>query len=181
MAGFEYRGQLNGAENPVTLTVPIAASATVKVGDALQLEDFSSGGGCKRAAAGTEVLGICLGIVDRNGIDLDNTSTANYDGTWTSSTKTYVAAADNMSDKKVACLVVVDKNALWYNDTAGDLAAADILKGFDLADQDQIADQNGADGLGAFRLVKLDPDGDGDASKGIFMIAESDLDPYTQD
>jgi len=180
MAGFEYRGNLNGSENPVTIAVPINDSDTVKVGDALQLEAFSSGGGCKRAAAATEVLGICVGIVNKDGIDLDNANSDTYDGTWTSSTKTYAAAADNMSDKLVKALVVVDKGALWYNDSAGTLAIADDLKFFDLTDQDQIADQDGADNAGAFILWKRDPDGDADASKGIFKIAESELDAYAQ-
>ena len=181
MAGFEYRGQLSGgSENPVTLKVKIGTSKTVTVGDALQLDAFADGGGCERAAAGTKVLGICVGIVDANGIDLDNSSADNYDGTWTSSSKTYAASADNVTDKQVSALVVVDKNALWYNDAAGDLAAADEYKFFDLTDQDQIADQDGHDSAGAFVLVKRDPDGDGDASKGIFKIAESELDAYAQ-
>ena len=180
MAGFQYRGQLNGSENPVTLRVKIANSVTVKVGDALQMEAFSSGGGAKRAVAGTEVVGICAGIVDANGIDLDNTNPSNFDGTWTSSSSTYLSSANNVTNKAVAALVVVDKEALWYNDTAGDLAVADEFKYFDLTDQDQIADQNGADNAGAFILVKRDPDGDGDASKGIFKIAESELDAYAQ-
>lgn len=180
MAGFEYRGQHSGAQDPVTLSVGIGNSQTIKVGDAVKLVAFASGGGVYRATAGEEVLGICVGIVDANGIDLDNANPANYDGTWTSSTKTYASASNNMTNKNVKALVVADKEALFYNDTAGDLAAADILKFFDLTDQDQIADQNGADNAGAFILVKRDPDGDGDASKGIFKIAESELDPYVQ-
>lgn len=178
MAGFEYRGQLNGKENPVTLEIPIANSQTVKVGDAVKLQAFASGGGVYRATAGEEVLGVVRGIVDSKGIDLDNSSL--YDGTWTSSSKSYVAASNNMTVKKVKARVVVDKDALWYNDSAGDLAQADILKFFDLTDQDQIADQNGDDNAGAFILVKLDPDNDGDASKGLFKIAESELDAYAQ-
>ena len=180
MAGFEYRGQLSGAQDPVTLPVIIGNSQTVKVGDAVKLVAFASGGGACRATAGEEVLGICVGIVDKNGIDLDNTSSDNYDGTWTSSSKTYVASADNTTDKTVKALVVVDKEALWYNDSAGTLAVADEYKFFDVTDQDQIADQDGANNAGAFILIKRDPDGDGDASKGIFKIAEHEFDAYAQ-
>lgn len=180
MAGFEYRGQLSGAQDPVTLPVLIGNTQTVKVGDAVKLVAFASGGGLCRATAGEEVLGILVGIVDKNGIDLDNTSTDNYDGTWTSASKTYTSASDNTSDKLVKGLVVMDKEALWYNDSAGTLAAADEFKFFDLTDQDQIADQDGADNAGAFVLIKRDPDGDGDASKGIFKIAEHELDAYAQ-
>jgi len=181
MAGFEYRGQLSGGkENPVTLSVIIGNSQTVKVGDAVKLVAFASAGGATRASAGEEILGICVGIVDKNGIDLDNTDPNNYDGTWTSSSKTYVATSDNMTDKTVKALVVVDKDALWYNDTAGTLAVADEYKFFDLTDQDQVANQDGADDSGALILMKRDPDGDGDASKGIFKLAESELDAYAQ-
>lgn len=180
MAGFEYRGQLSGAQDPVTLDMVIGNSQTIKVGDAVKLVAFASGGGVCRATATEEVLGICVGIVDKNGIDLDNTSTDNYDGTWTSSSKTYVSSADNKTDKLVKAKVVIDKEALWYNDSAGDLAAADEYKFFDVADQDQIADQNGADNAGAFILVKRDPDNDGDASKGLFKIAEHEWDAYAQ-
>ena len=181
MAGFEYRGQISGGkENPVMHSVLIGNTQTVKVGDAVKLVAFSSGGGLCRATAGEEVLGILVGIVDKNGIDLDNTSTDNYDGTWTSSSKTYVTSADNMTDKLVRGQVVVDKEAKWYNDSAGTLAAADEYKFFDVTDQDQIADQDGADNAGAFVLLERDPDGDADASKGIFKLAESELDPYAQ-
>lgn len=179
MAGFEYRGQLNGAENPVIVNVPIANSETVTVGDAVQMVAFASGGGCKRAAATTEVLGVVVGIVNAKGIDLQNAPVSSYDGTFTAP-GTYAAASDNMTDKNVQAQVIVDKNAIFYNDAAGDLAAADIMKFFDLADQDQIADQNGANDAGAFVLIKRDPDGDGDASKGLFVIAESELDAYAQ-
>jgi len=180
MAGFEYRGQLNGAENPVTLPISIGTSKTVKVGDALVMDALGDGGGCERASAGTKVLGICIGITNKDGIDLDNANSGTYDGTWTSATKVYAASSDNMTDKEVKAQVVVDTNALWYNDSAGDTAAADIAKFFDLTDQDQIADQNGHDTAGAFILIKRDPDGDADASKGIFKVSETAFHSYTQ-
>jgi len=180
MAGFEYRGQLNGAENPVTLDLVIANSATVKVGDVLTMTALASGGGVSRASAGNRVLGVCVGIVDQNGIDLDNTSPSNFDGTWTSSSKTYVASSNNKTNKLVKAKVVVDKYSIWYNDTAGSLVAADEFKYFDLNDQDQIADQDGHNTAGAFLLIKRDPDGDADASKGLFVITESYMNAYTQ-
>ena len=179
---FEYRGQLSGgSENPVTMSVLIGNSSTVAVGEAVKLHVFASGSGAIRATAGSKILGIVVGIVDKNGIDLDNTSSSNYDGTWTSSSKTYASTADNTSDKLIKALVVVDPNALWYNDSAGTLAVADEYKLFDLLSATQFADQDGADSAGAFLLIKRDPDGDGDASKGIFKIAETEIvAPYAQ-
>lgn len=176
---FKYRGQLNGAENPVILTAIIANSQTVVEGRMTKLQVFSSGGGVLPATAGSTIFGFVQGIVDQKGIDLDNTKET-LDGTWSSADKSYTASADNMTDKKIAAKVIIDPFALFYNDTAGDLAIADKFKFFDLATAAQVADQNGHDTAGAVQLMELDPDGDGDASKGIFRIAESALFPYAQ-
>ncbi len=175
MAGFEYRGQLNGADNPVTLKCAIKNSATVKVGDMV----YNDGNGITRATNSTLILGVVVGIVDANGIDLDNTSTSNYDGTWTSSSKTYVAASDNMTDKKVCALVVADENALWYNDSDGDFTNPGDCNLFTvLADHDQVDESETSATIGQVYIVKLDPDGDGDASKCIVKIARSQLNAY---
>jgi hypothetical protein len=176
---FQYRGQLNGKENPVTLTVPVGNSDAVVVGRAVKLDTFSNGGGIIAATAGSKILGILVGLVDKYGVDLDN-SNQSITGTWVTSTKTFTAASDNMTVDKVAGKVVVDKNSLWYNDAAGDLAQADELKFFDLGSAAQVGDQNGHDTAGAVMLMKRDPDGDADASKGIFKIAETQLEPYAQ-
>ncbi|MFA6069757.1 MAG: hypothetical protein WC810_14335 [Janthinobacterium sp.] len=158
----------------------IANSATVKVGDVLTMTALVSGGGVSRASAGNRVLGVCVGIVSANGIDLDNASPNDFDGTWTSSSRIYAASSNNKTNKLVKAKVVVDKYSIWFNDTAGDLVAADEFKYFDLTDQDQIADQDGHNTAGAFLLIKRDPDGDGDASKGLFVTTESYMNAYTQ-
>jgi len=176
---FQYRGQLNGAENPVLITVPIANSQTVVVGRALKMQTLGSGGGVMPATAGSKIIGMCVGLVDSAGIDLENTKQV-LDGTYSSSAQSYAAAADNMTVKRVSAIVCIDKYSLWYNDTAGDLVAADELKFFDLASDSQVADQNGSDSAGALVLIKRNPDGDDDASKGIFAIAETQLEPYAQ-
>lgn len=175
MAGFEYRGQLNGADNPVTLKVAIKNSVAVKVGDMV----YNDGNGLLRATSSTLVLGVVVGIVDANGIDLDNTSTSNYDGTWVSSTKTYTASSDNMTDKKVCALVVADENALWYNDSDGDFTNPGDVNLFTvLVDHDQVDESETSATVGQVYIVKLDPDGDGDASKCIVKIARSQLNAY---
>lgn len=176
---FQYRGQLNGAENPVVLDVLVGNSDAVVVGRAVKLDTLVNGGGIIAATAGAKVLGILIGLTDKNGIDLDN-STQAITGTWTSSTQTFTAASDNMTVDGVRGKVVVDPNSLWYNDAAGDMVVADEYKYFDLTSAAQIADQNGHDTAGAFQLIKRDPDGDADASKGIFRIVETQMDAYAQ-
>lgn len=170
MAQFDYKGQMNGAENPVDIHVPIANSSTVAVGEAVKIQTFASGGGVLRATAGSKILGVVVGIVTDAGIDIDNArSGTDYDGTWTSSSKTYAAASDNMTDKKVQAIVRIDPYSLWKNDSAGDLAAADILKYFDLTSATRVADQDGSDSAGALQLVEIDAD---DASVGVFRVSE---------
>ena len=175
MAGFEYRGQLNGAENPVTLKVAIKNSVTVGVGDMV----YNDTAGLMRATSSTLILGVVVGIVNDDGIDLDNASTDTYDGTWTSSSKTYLATSDNQTDKKVCALVIADENALWYNDSDGDFT--DPGDGFQftlLVDHDQVDESETSATVGQVYIVKLDPDGDEDASKCIVKIARSQLHAY---
>lgn len=175
MAGFEYRGQLNGADNPVTLRCPIKNSATITVGDMV----YNDGNGITPAVASTQILGVVAGIINNDGIDLDNASTDTYDGTWTSSTKTYVAASDNMTIKKVRALVIADHNSLFYNDADGDFTnPGDLHLHVKLVSEHQV-DENTTDwDVGQLFIVKLDPDGDGDASKCIVKISLSQLFPY---
>jgi hypothetical protein len=171
MAGFEYRGQLDGAENPVTIDVAIKNSATVKVGDAV----YNDASGATRATSSTQILGIVAGIVDRNGIDMDNSSIT-VTGTWTSSTQTYVASSTNMTVDKVRVKLICDENALFYNDADGDFTnPADQGQFVGLLDHDQIDESDTSATVGQMFIVKLDPDGDGDASKCIVKIALSQL------
>lgn len=167
MATFAYAGQLNGAENPVIRNFLIKNSASVAVGEALL---FSSG--ADSATAGSKILGICVGIVDSNGIGLDNT-TWTIDGTWVSSTKTYTAANDNMTVGLVRAQVITDKNALFKNDASADISAAEEGMKFNLTSATQIDGQAGVDAAGQFELVKYDPEGTGDASMGTYKICES--------
>ena len=175
MAGFEYRGQASGSQDPVTLQFPITNSATVKVGDAV----YIATNGVQRITNSTLVLGIVTGIVDANGIDLDNTSPSNYDGTWTSSTRTYVAASNNITNKKVCAQVVADTEALWFNDADGSFTnPTDIGLLIKCADHDQIDEDTTSATVGQFYVLKLDPDGDGDASKCIVKVARSQMYGY---
>lgn len=174
MASFNYAGQLNGAENPVIRNFLIKNSASVAVGEALA---FSSG--ADSASAGTPILGICVGIVDKDGIGLDNTGTT-VDGIWVSNTHTYTAAADNMTVGLVRVQVITDKNALFKNDASADISAAEEGMKFDLSSATQIDGQAGVDEAGQFELVKYDPEGTGDASFGTYKISESYGDAYAQ-
>lgn len=171
---FTYKGQLNGAENPVIRDFLIKNSASVAVGEALM---FSSG--ADSASTTAPILGICVGIVDKDGTGLDNTATT-VDGTWVSSTKTYTAANDNMTVALVRAKVITDKNALFQVDADASISAAEEGMKFDLASATQMAGAAGVDEAGQFELVKYDPTGEGDASMGTYKICESYGDAYAQ-
>lgn len=174
MAGFKMRGHLLGAQNPILENLVIEGSETVTVGDAVQMTN----GYVQVCDANERVYGIVVGIVTNKGIDLDNAPFTDYDGTWTSSSATYVAAADNTSDKKVRAVVCPDPYVLWYNDADASLTAAMLKQHFSLIDEDQIDGDTNSGTVGEFQLWKLDPDEDSDASKGLFRISCSQLEAF---
>lgn len=166
MAKFEFYKHLLGADNPVTTKAIIAASETITVGDVVN----NASGFVAAADANERILGVVIGIVDVNGIDLDNTSSSNYDGTWTSSTQTYVASADNTTDKQVSALVVMDPYAVFVNDADADLTAAMRFSFFSIIDEDQVDGDTNSTTVGELMLWELDPREAGDASQGGFRI-----------
>lgn len=174
---FRYKGQYTSEQAPATISLIIKDSATIKLGSVVKLD-----GGCANAAAaGNKVLGVVVGITTSKGIDLDSTKDS-VGGTWTEGglgVGQYVAAADNSTVDKVKARIIVDKDATFVNDTVASLAQADMFKFYDLTSATQIGAQAG-NVAGQFQLVGLDPDKDADASKGLFKIAESVLDAYTQ-
>jgi len=179
MAYFQYRGQLTGGDVPAKVTLPILGSQTITVGGAVKI----TGGYVAAGTAGTKMLGICVGLVDKNGIDLANTKQA-LDGTYTPGaigTEAYAAASDNVTDQMIKAVVIIDKDAVFMNDTADtSIDPANMYGFYNLTSATQLADFTAGQVAGQMQLVGLDPDGDADASKGLFRIAESVLDAYTQ-
>ena len=172
MASFTYAGQLNSSESPVTIDVVIKNSAHVAVGEAVTLNS-----GVDSASTSSRILGICVGIYDVNGLALDNADTSQLDGTWVSSTQTYTAGNDNVTDDYVTVKVIVDKMSLFRNDSDATLTKAMVASHFHLATAGQIDGDTNAEDKGQFWLAKLDPE---DASVGFFCISESVMDPYVQ-
>ena len=167
MAGFEYRGQINGAQNPILENLIIGNSVTVTVGDAVLLTTGFVALGTSSSAG---IYGIVVGLVTDKGIDLNNPHVT-FTGTYTDSSSTYVAANDNQTVDKVRAVVCFDPMALWYNDSSGTLTTAMLKQHFKLSDEDQIDQSTNAAAVGQFQLWKLDPDADADASKGLWRIS----------
>lgn len=176
--GFRLRGSLSGQDVGAGFDFLIADSTTIKVGDAVRLD---TNGDLVLAGVGNPVLGIAVALKDQNGLNLFTPQASGLDGATLTEDDQVQTASDNTSDatKNLQAEVMMDPagDLLWYNDADGNFTDPDdLLTLYDvLAASDQIDQSTASDSNGQFQLVKLDPDNDGDASKGLFRIAESQL------
>lgn len=148
----------------------ITNSETVKVGDIVRI----TSGFAIRAAITTSVRGVVTDIVDQNGTSLHAASTDDYDGTWTPSTNTYAAAADNQTDKKVKVLVQSCRNCVYSSTpdaTIGTTTGSNLFGYFtDVIAATAVPDESGTStSSGQMFIHGLDPD---DSTKGLYSIAE---------
>lgn len=171
MPGFVYRGQISGAQDPVTVDIVMYPSVTFTVGDAI----YTDNGLARLATSSTDVFGIVVGIIDKNGIDLNNTSSNNYDGTWSESTNTYTSSAtnDDSDGKQVRVKVVPDPCALWYNDADGNFTfPTDQFRMGNLLNENQLDESSFTEeDIGQFQVWEIDPVGDSDMSECLCRIS----------
>lgn len=171
MSGFVYRGQISGAQDPVTVDIVMAPSVTFTVGDAIYTDD----GLAKLGTSSTDVFGIVVAIIDKNGIDLNNTSSSNYDGTWSESSNTYTSSDtnDDSDGKQVRVKVVPDPYALWYNDADGDFTfPTDQFRMGNLLNENQLDESTFTDeDVGQFQVWEIDPVGDDNDSECLCRIS----------
>ena len=169
MAGFSPRKSLITKDEPTLLYFIIDNSDTIQIGDAIMI---NTDGHAVVATAGEEVAGIAVQVVDKNGkaVDCDSGTT----DTWT-------VESDNETDKAYEVGIIASPFMLFSNDSDDTLATTNLMMFFDLIDENTIDASSASDSNGQFQLVGLDPDGDADASKGLFKISESQFDPYSQD
>jgi hypothetical protein len=165
---FEYRKSLVTKDEPTLLYFIINNSETITRGDAVNID---ANGHAEPADATEKVMGIVAHVVDKNGIKVAPDS-----GTLDN----YTVASDNETSAQKKVGIIVSKYALFYNDSDDTLATTNLGQFFDLITEYQIDASSASDTSGTFQLMELDPDGDADASKGLFRIAESQMDHYAQ-
>lgn len=182
--GFYYRGSLSGVHSsPVTMDIIIDDSATLTVGDAVVVD---ADGFIDVAGAGGPILGVLSAVVDKDGINVFETGRAGgTDGSTLTGDDTITVSSTNTSDatRNLKGRVILPVgHTKFYNDTDGSLAQANLFQYFDNdASGHQIATGGASDANGTWQLIEIDPDGDGDASKGIFIINECILGPQNVD
>lgn len=172
--GFSFRKGLNGLEHVGSEDYLLAGSATVRVGDLVRV---NTSGLLVRAASTEAPLGVLTGIVDSAGINAFSPRAQGTSGATITGDDTIATASDNATNaaKNLKGQVAVDVSGqlLFYNDADSTLAQTNLFQFFDVANSNQVTVGSASDANGQVQLMELDPDGDGDVSKGLFRIAEN--------
>lgn len=162
MSGFKFRKSLHGSSEAGILELPGANSVVFQVGDAIRIDED---GKAALIVTGDNILGFVAGVVSKDGVSIDPDS-----GTL----DTYTMASNNetVAQNKIQYTPALQEY-LFYNDADNTLAATNLFQLFDLNDENDVDVASASDTTGQVRLIQLDPDGDGDASKGLFQVVES--------
>lgn len=174
MAGFYARRSEGGHSSGEQRHVLIGNSKTITLGDAVNV---TTDGTLDVAGVGERVLGVVEGFVDKNGLPLVAQHAEGTDYTESGNpgvvgSETVAVASDNATDSQVQAVVNVDASQEYYNDADEDLDLTDDYQYFDVVAAGDQIDADTVGTSGQFVLIERDPDNDGDASKGIFRIAE---------
>jgi len=176
---FEYRKNLLGATGaPTPLKVLVANTTTIKVG---QMARVNTAGLAVPAGVGDAILGPIVGIVDNDNIPVNAFGYTGATGHTNSGDDTVVTASNNSTRARAVYAEILASlgSELFYNDASGALAQTNLFQFFDLdSDADQVDQGTASDTSGQVQLIALDPDEDGDTSKGLFRVSEPQLLSY---
>jgi len=165
MAGFAFRKNLDGsADVPSTLSILGKNSVTFQKGDLVRVNTSGVVDVCDSTEA---PAGVVVSVVDNKDSGLPTDSGTN--DTWT------LASNNETVAKRKVKFIPALANYLWYNDADDTLSQANIFQYFEANDENDIDVAQATDAGGTFRLIVIDPDGDGDASKGLFQIVSCQL------
>lgn len=178
ITGFRFAGNLAGRTSGITRAFTIGNSKTITIGDMVIL----SSGYIQLADANTPIMGVVVGIVDKNGINMDN-SNVPKEGTWTSSTHTVITDSDNTTSEGVKALVDIDPFSLWSGETDnsntdGQSRLAGCYTDITAA-SDQADDDTAATGQGQLFIWGADPDPSA-TYRNIYSIAQHQLWGWTK-
>lgn len=172
--GFFLRKNVTSVDAPSTIDILLAGSATVTIGDLVRV---NTSGLLVTAASGEVVGGVLVGIVDQKGVSAFSPRAQGTSGATITGDDTITTAATNATDATLNLKgqVIIDPAgaSLFYNDADATLAQTNLFQFFDVANGDQVTVGSASDANGQVQLIQIDPDGDGDVSKGLFRINES--------
>jgi hypothetical protein len=166
MSGFSYRKNIDGSSQaPTNKGLIGAASVVFQVGDLIRV---NQAGRAALLTTGDVCLGVVTGVSTKDGVPLTPDA-----GTL----DTYTMGSDNVSNaakQYVVHYIPALANYLFYNDADSDMTVANLFQFMAVSDENNVHPATVSDTvLDTVRLIELDPDGDADASKGLFQIVES--------
>ena len=173
--GFQFKYNLAGRTSGIQRSFIIGASKTITIGDMVEL----SSGYIDLAGAGGRIMGVVVGLTDKNGIDLQNTQLTMAQAVYTRSTKTVVTGAANTTGDQIKAIVDVDPFSVWSGET--DNASTDAesrLAGCYtdiLAASDQADDDTAATSQAQLFIWGADPESDSTKKANLYSIAEHQL------
>ncbi len=173
--GFYFRKNLDGsAYVPSNLYFVGKNSVPFQVGDPVRINQ--AGFADISDAVGDTQIGICVTVVDNAGKALTPDSGTLDKWTMNSANQTVGGGYEY----KVGFIPALPQY-LFYNDADATLTRTMMLQYFDCTVLTAQIDVNTATDTptAAFRLIQIDPDGDGDLSKGLFQMVESQLGPIS--
>lgn len=159
MSGFAFRKQIDGTNGYVLMQIPAVAAVVYQKGDLIRV---NADGKASLVTTGDLVLGVVESCVTAKGIPV--TPDSGTTDTWTAPAGT----------TNVIQYIPALPQYLFYNDSDDTLAQTNLFQYFPVNDENDVNGSSSSDStIDTVRLIELDPDHDGDASKGLFQIVES--------
>jgi len=169
--GAKFKYNLAGRTSGILRSYIIGDTKTLTVGDFVHLE----GGYVDPVAAAENIFGVCVGITDKDGIDMDN-SKVTKEGTWTSSTLTEVTDSDNTTSEQVRALVDIDPFSVWSvepDSTIGQDAESDMAGSYtDLLNESEVDESDAVTTVQQLFIWGVDPE---DSTRGLYSIAQHQI------
>ncbi len=169
--GFTFRKNLDGsAYVPSNLYFVGANGVAFQVGDPVRIDQD---GFCALADAVADgIVGICATVVDGN--EKAITPDAGTLDKWTLNAANETVGGGY--EYKVGFIPALPQY-LWYNDADATLTRTMMLQFFNITVGTAQIDVGSATDAAneQYRLIQVDPDHDGDLSKGLFQIVETQL------
>lgn len=177
--GATFVKNLAGRTSGIVNSIIIGDTVTMTVGDFVQV---NTSGYLGLATAGSTIIGVVVGIIDQNGINMDQSKYSLAQATWTSSTKTVVTGAANSTGDQVRALVDIDPFSVWSVEpdaaigTTTSSGSSDQLGSYtDLIDEDEVDENNGGNAFNVkaqLFIWGLDPE---NSARGLYSIAEHQI------
>ena len=173
--GFQFKYNLAGRTSGIQRSFIISDSATITVGDMVKL----TSGFVALSGANAPIMGVVIGIVDKDGIYLSSSRYSFAQAAYTASTKTVICGAGNSTGDQVQAVVDIDPFSVWSGET--DNTSADTQSRLAgcytdvVAASDQVDDDVAATTQLQLFIWGADPESPSTIKANLYSIAQHQL------